>query len=274
MNEFKEDADFYNDLGNEARDGGRFAEAKIHYERGIEVVEPFIGAEPLALDLFTILQYNIAVADYCDDQLKASSERLQKRLPYFEKKNSPLQLSKVYNLMCAIAADEGRFEDALGYCQKALTFARDTHLPQQIADTLLSLGNIEFRCKNFREAKWRLSEAIQIYMEDGSNIDLRGLAYCLEALSNAAVEEAHWDAASKMWGAAEFLRKKIEMPISPTEELGYESYLVKLSNATTPVDLAAWKKVGAEWSPNEAGDYAQDYCRDFVKIDTSKSLID
>src|SRR5207244_11442093 len=99
-------------------------------------------------------------------------------------------------------------ESAAAHFEASLDISRSLGDLETVAMSLLMLGNIAMRQDRLDEAKAHLRESLEIQRLEGSS---RSIANLFESLAAVAIAEGQSDRALRLGGAAEGLRKRIEV---------------------------------------------------------------
>jgi predicted ATPase/DNA-binding NarL/FixJ family response regulator len=105
-----------------------------------------------------------------------------------------------------LARDRGDFARAAELLQASLRDFRELDYGWAVAWSAWGLGTTLIAQGGLEEARPLLAEALQIYAELN---DPRGVPQCLEALAQLACEQAHFEIAARLIGAAAALRVRI-----------------------------------------------------------------
>jgi non-specific serine/threonine protein kinase len=113
-----------------------------------------------------------------------------------------------------LARDRGDLRGAADLLRASLRDFRELDYPWAVASSAWGLGTALSARGAVAEARPVLAEALRIY---GEVNDPRGVAQCLEALAQIASEQAHYQTAARLIGAAAALRARLAAP-PPTAE--------------------------------------------------------
>ena len=114
-----------------------------------------------------------------------------------------------------LARDRGDLENAAELFRASLRDFRELDYPWAVAWSAWGLGTTRSAQGRLAEARPLLAEALQSYA--GAS-DSRGVAQCLEALAYVASEQAHYEAAARLIGAAAALRAAVAARPSDAEQ--------------------------------------------------------
>ena len=141
-------------------------------------------------------------------------------------------------------------EGAAAHFEASLDISRSLGDLETVAMSLLMLGNIAMRQDRLDEAKAHLRESLEIQRLEGSS---RSIANLFESLAAVAIAEGQSDRALRLGGAAEGLRRRIE--VVSTSPLHREMSRRLESVRQGPKAQQAWL-AGAAMSRHEAIAYA------------------
>jgi predicted ATPase/DNA-binding NarL/FixJ family response regulator len=114
-----------------------------------------------------------------------------------------------------LARDRGDLENAAELFRASLRDFRELDYPWAVAWSAWGLGTTLSAQGRLAEARPLLAEALQNYA--GAS-DSRGVAQCLEALAYVASEQAHYETAARLIGAAAALRAAVAARPSDAEQ--------------------------------------------------------
>jgi non-specific serine/threonine protein kinase len=114
-----------------------------------------------------------------------------------------------------LARDRGDLESAADLLRASLRDFRELDYPWAAAWSAWGLGTTLSAQGGLGEARLLLAEALQIYTEVN---DPRGVPQCLEALAHIACEQAHFETAARLIGAAAALRVRMAASAPDSEQ--------------------------------------------------------
>ncbi|HEX9063745.1 MAG TPA: LuxR C-terminal-related transcriptional regulator [Streptosporangiaceae bacterium] len=115
-----------------------------------------------------------------------------------------------------LARDHGDLSSAAELLQASLRDFRELDYSWGVAWSAWGLGTTLGSQGRLAEACPLLAEALRIYTEVN---DTRGIAQCLEALASVASDQAHFETAGRLVGAAAVLRKRVAARAPESERM-------------------------------------------------------
>ena len=125
--------------------------------------------------------------------------------------------SSLTNLGCALLAIED-YPHAQAYFEEALTLFRGLGDKQRIALVLTNLGSVAIHVGNLPAARSAIKEALGLRLALGEKV---GIAVTLQGWMELSVEEDSLEQAALIGGAVVGLRKSIDAPLPPSEEMAF-----------------------------------------------------
>lgn len=131
----------------------------------------------------------------------------------------------------------GAYERAAALLEEGLELAREHGDRTGISFLLVSRGELAAEQGDHVDAARHLGESLRIYREAGN---VYSVAVCMHRL--ALLEEARggFEAAARLFGAAERLRESIHSPLQPTEQALYEAAVARARATLGETFDAAW----------------------------------
>jgi non-specific serine/threonine protein kinase len=114
-----------------------------------------------------------------------------------------------------LARDRGDLRTAASHLRQSLRDFRELHHEWAVAWSAWALGTTLSAQGMLDEARSLLAEALQVYAEVS---DPRGVPQCLEALAQIACEQAHFETAARLIGAATALRARMAAAAPDSEQ--------------------------------------------------------
>jgi predicted ATPase/DNA-binding NarL/FixJ family response regulator len=114
-----------------------------------------------------------------------------------------------------LARDRGDLDTAASLLRQSLRDFRELRYEWAVAWSAWGLGTTLSAQGGLAEARPLLAEALQIYAEVS---DPRGVPQCLEALAHIACEQAHFETAARLIGAATALRARMAASAPDAEQ--------------------------------------------------------
>lgn len=121
-----------------------------------------------------------------------------------------------------LAASLGEYEKALALAGEALACQQRDGDPSIAAYALVAVGAIRLLRSEWQEAAAHFHRSLELARRS-ENPNL--LAASLEGLAGVAVFQARFERAARLWGAAEWLRQTLSVPMLPLERRLYEPLL-------------------------------------------------
>jgi predicted ATPase/DNA-binding CsgD family transcriptional regulator len=152
-----------------------------------------------------------------------------------------------------LARDRGDLDSAAELLRASLRDFRELDYPWAVAWSEWGLGTTLSAQGRLDEAGPLLAEALRIYTEAN---DPRGVAQCLEALAYVASEQAHYEAAARLTGAAWALRGRVAARLPDTEQARHSAVERALVGALGPQDADRLVHAGRTMPAQQATDLA------------------
>jgi predicted ATPase/DNA-binding NarL/FixJ family response regulator len=152
-----------------------------------------------------------------------------------------------------LARDHGDLQSAAELLRASLRDFRELDYPWAAAWSAWGLGTTLSAEGLLEEARPLLAEALQIYTEVN---DPRGISQCLEALAHAANEQAHYESAARLMGAAAALRARVAARPPGTEQARNSAIERVLTEALGSQDADRLIHAGRTMPAQQAADLA------------------
>jgi non-specific serine/threonine protein kinase len=132
-----------------------------------------------------------------------------------------------------LARDRGDLGGAAELLRASLRDFRELDYPWAVAWSAWGLGTTLSALNRPEEARPLLAEALRIYNDVN---DPRGVAQCLDALAYVASEQAHYETAARLIGAAAALRMRVAARLPDAEQARNSAVEQVLAQALGPHD--------------------------------------
>jgi DNA-binding NarL/FixJ family response regulator len=152
-----------------------------------------------------------------------------------------------------LARDRGDLDSAAERLRASLRDFRELDYPWAVAWSAWGLGTTLSAQGRLDEAGLLLVEALQIYTQAN---DPRGVAQCLRALAYIASEQAHYETAARLTGAAAALSERVAARPPDTEHARNSAVERLLSRALGPQDADRLIHAGRIMPAQQATDLA------------------
>lgn len=113
-----------------------------------------------------------------------------------------------------IARRRGSYQRARILLEKSLALAREMNDPTSIGSALVNLAAATLAQQDYKGATALYAEAITVCQQ---NQNITGMPYCLEGFAVVAAMSADLDRSARLFGAADALRAKMDLPREPKE---------------------------------------------------------
>lgn len=153
-----------------------------------------------------------------------------------------------------VALNQGDVATARLLMEESLALYRNMGDRQRIARSLLGLAKLEARQGNYAAAQALYEESLNLSrVGHALNIisALEGLAQTVAAQGTATDLRAHVLWAARLWGAAESLRAKLDVPLPPVERSEYERIIDAARRYLGQVDFSSAWAEGRNLSPEQ-----------------------
>lgn len=117
-----------------------------------------------------------------------------------------LLLGRVHHIYMQFESDADDFDKALAFCQKALSFYKQSGDNNRIAHSTRHLADLLMEMGQEQDAEIHYKRAIDFYTstDNNSSLDLanclRGYALCLESLNKEIEAKQHWETVAELYG--------------------------------------------------------------------------
>jgi len=152
-----------------------------------------------------------------------------------------------------LARDRGDLDNAAELLRASLRDFRELDYPWAMAWSAWGLGTTLSAQGRLEEARPLLAEALQIYIDVN---DSRGVAQCQEALAYVATEQAHYETAARLTGAAAALRARVAARPADAEQARISAVERVLVKALGPEDADRLIYAGRTTPAQQAADLA------------------
>jgi predicted ATPase/DNA-binding NarL/FixJ family response regulator len=152
-----------------------------------------------------------------------------------------------------LARDHGDLGSAAELLRASLRDFRELVYPWATAWSAWGLGTTLSAQGRQAEAGPLLAEALRIYTDVN---DLRGVAQCLEALAHVASEQAHYESAARLIGAAAALRERVAARQPDAEQARSSAVERVLGRALGPQDADTLIHAGRTMPVSKAAELA------------------
>jgi non-specific serine/threonine protein kinase len=154
-----------------------------------------------------------------------------------------------------LARDRGDLSAAAGLLRASLRDFRELDYAWAAAWSAWGLGTTLSARGQLAEACALLAEALRSYAD---LYDSRGIAQCFEALGHIASEQAHYETAARLIGAAAALRVRVAAPPPDTEQARNAAVEHALAKALGPQDADRLMHAGRTMPAQQAVDLAME----------------
>jgi predicted ATPase/DNA-binding CsgD family transcriptional regulator len=183
----------------------------------------------------------------------ASADWHQRAEAGFRKAGSTQGMAWARHDLGLLARDRGDLDNAAELLRASLRDFHELDYPWAVASSAWGLGTTLSAQGRLDEARPLLAEALQIYNDVN---DLRGVAQCQEALAYLASEQAHYETAARLTGAAAALRARIGARPPAAEQARIAAVEQVLVKALGPEDADRLVHAGRTMSAQQAADLA------------------
>jgi predicted ATPase/DNA-binding CsgD family transcriptional regulator len=204
-------------LGLDAQSHGDYVDAEAFCTQALTLARSQKLAWVEGLSLFHLGFFACERMDW----VKAN-DRFQEALRVASRTGDAMNVARAFNGMGLMAHAQGDYVGARDWHVLALEKRRELREAWGVAFALVCLGGVLLDLAELGQARALLIESISISQELG---DRQGLARCLEAFAGMAAVEHHPEVAFRLVGAAEALRDRSELPLSPIDSLHLERHL-------------------------------------------------
>jgi len=155
--------------------------------------------------------------------------------------------------LAELARMQGDFVRAATLYEEALAVARATGMTFGVALIMTMLGHLARQQQDYTLAKARYRESLVVF---GSFNSPTYIAWCLEGFAAALNAERRYAQVTRLCAAAVTMRKQAQTPLPPSERDAFEQTVATAKTALgEPVFGKEWT-IGAEFTNNQAIDYA------------------
>lgn len=152
-----------------------------------------------------------------------------------------------------VALDREQFERAQAFSMESLDLQRKLGDTAGTASALVRLGALALRRGDASVARSYYAEGLPLFQALG---DKEYIAICWEGFAGVAAAERQWARATRLWGAADAVRRAINVPLEPSLRAPYERNLALVrANLDAQAFAAAWAE-GQTMAVEQAATYA------------------
>jgi DNA-binding CsgD family transcriptional regulator/tetratricopeptide (TPR) repeat protein len=152
-----------------------------------------------------------------------------------------------------LAAASGDYVRATALLEESLAMARETLNSDSGATTLFRMGRALFWQGDLARAAALFKDSLALRKQ---RADKAGIAACLDGLAGVAAEGERFEAAARLFGAAQALREAIRNPVAPAQRAEYDRQVATVRTTLDEETLAAAWAVGRAMTLDEAIEYA------------------
>jgi predicted ATPase/DNA-binding NarL/FixJ family response regulator len=171
----------------------------------------------------------------------------------FRKGGNPLGVAWARQDLGLLARDRGDLGSAAELLRASLRDFRELDYTWAVAWSAWGLGTTLSAQGRLEEARPLLAEALRTYTYV---IDPRGIAQCLDALAHVASEQAHYETAARLIGAAAALRTRVAARPPDTEQATNAAVEQAVIQALGPQDTDSLIHAGRTMPVQQAADLA------------------
>jgi DNA-binding CsgD family transcriptional regulator/Tfp pilus assembly protein PilF len=188
---------------------GELIRAQTHYQEAL-VLQQALGDWAAAAATLN----NLAIVALDVNQFREALDRFAEARALFERMGDQRGAATVLLNMGGVALEGQHFEEAAKHSAEALAIFRKLGDRQSAAFALLNLGQTHLRLGNAFQAAVTQGEALMLAHDVG---DLFLTSRAFVSLAEIAVLWGHADPATRLLGAAEALRERIDAPLRGPE---------------------------------------------------------
>ncbi len=222
-----------NALAVNARDRGELAAASSLFEQCVAIWKELGDHADIARALS-----NLASVAKLQGEYGRAASLYDECLTMFREVGDGAGVAWTLNYHGDVAREKGDFAAARSFYQQSLTAFRQLQEGWGISSALSDMANLSRDEGNYGEARRLYGESIKMFQDLGHK---RGIARVLECLATSAAAQAKHDEALRLAGAAAALRQRLGAPLTPAEQVRFESALQAARQAlTNAAGLTAW----------------------------------
>ncbi len=230
-----------NNLACVADDQGDYARARPLYEEAIALYREIGDQWGIANSLL-----NLGTDFYSQGDIATARSLYEESLDILNQLGDKFSIAHLLlNLGDALKEESDLVGSRTAY-EEALALYRELEHANGIADCLDRFGRIAYEEGDYDKARSLFEEALAIRIELEGR---QGLILSLESFGVLALAEGKAERSARLFGAAAALRKKIGIPLPPTEQRRQDKYLDALHR------LLSEKEYASAWQSGEALDW-------------------
>ncbi len=238
----------YNGAGAMAFGQGDYDSARLLYEENLSILRELGNQRGIALTLSNLGLISHELGDHAGARaLFEQSLKTQREL------GDQWGIATSLNNLGNVAHDQGDPTAARTLFEESLSIKRELGDRQGISVSLGNLGLVARDQGDFASARLLLEENLVIQRELG---DRRGNAESFEGFGGLALAQQQYTRATRLWGAAESLRKEIGAPIPPNEREQFDRDVTLAREALGNETFAAVWAEGRAMTLEQAITYA------------------
>ncbi|HEU4691001.1 MAG TPA: tetratricopeptide repeat protein, partial [Vicinamibacterales bacterium] len=220
--------------GWQAQHGGRYAEAGARHAEAASLWQEL--GDTAAVHL---ARFNMATAAKAQGDVALAGSVLNDLLASAESRHDLRAVASALNGLGDLAATENDYERAQRYHQRSLATFRQIDDRWGIAQVLTDIAEVDLRRRDFTAARATLLEALATFRALGHQ---RGVARQLDRLSWCASRQHRHEVAVRLTAAAAVTRKRIGVPLKPSERARIDETLADAKAHMDPESYdAAWR---------------------------------
>ena len=222
-----------NSLGNIAQDRGEYDHAQTFYSSALALRRELADKWGVASSLGGLGLVALNRGEYA-----RARDLFEENLALRRELGDTQGVASAFNNLAAIALYEHEYTNVAALSAHALRLFRELGSKRGIAAALVNQGRAALYTKDPARATQLLTESLRLFNQVG---DRAGIAECFEALAGAFCASGKIVRAAQLLGAAEALREKIGVPLSPIERDTYNATVAAVMKQTDPYTFPeAW----------------------------------
>lgn len=235
-------------MGEMATEEGDYKRASAYFQEALEIFRRLNDHKGMGDILMQLGWASMRTGDF-----QKAQNLLEEFLVVSETSGNKTNMAFAFSGLGEAAGRQGQYQHAITMLEQGLSISREIKDKWITATLLGSLGWVALCQSEFNSMLKYMRDSLEIRLNIG---DKGGIAWCLEKLAKAKVEQGQLEQAAKIFGYAEALRAPIGSVIDPTDQPDYKRIIFRIQSALRKeVFSAAWAE-GQAMTLEQAIDYA------------------
>ncbi|MDQ6695436.1 MAG: tetratricopeptide repeat protein [Chloroflexota bacterium] len=227
-----------NNLGNVASEQGDLEAARFYHAESLLIAREINDEWKIGMSL-----NNLGIVEMNLGNLVEARALFDESLALARESEDAGSIARTLNNLGIVTRYGKEYTQARAFCEEALVLDRQMGENRGVALTLVNMGFVARDNAEHAQARDLFLEGLQLVSEVG---DKRVTAECLEGLASVAVatgSDKDAELAVKLYGAGSAIRRNINAPLAPVEQISYDEALrLARERVGEVVGRAAWEE--------------------------------